>query len=234
MGFFGCMGYTQGGMGIFNIPTYINSALDHLDMTFYGVLVGIGVAMVFGFLLTCFFGVPAEYLVDEDEAQVKEEATKEAADELIKQEVFNAPVAGEVVALEDVADEVFAFGSLGRGVAVKPSEGVVVAPADGVVTAVFPAGHAVGITTASGAELLIHIGIYTVQLEGKGFTKHVAQGDKVKRWQKLVAFDRDVLAAEGYDDTVMMIVSNTDSFQDVVRTHDEHAATDRELLAVAV
>lgn len=229
LGFFGCMRYTQGGLGFFNIPAFINPASPELDMTFYGVFVALGVAMLMGFLLTFFFGVPAATAQSADDANVDADA-----DVQIKQEVFVAPVAGEVVALEDVDDEVFASGSVGKGVAVKPSEGTIVAPADGEVTMLFKTGHAVGITTASGAELLIHIGIDTVQLDGRGFEAQVKMGDSVKQGQPLVTFDRDVLASEGYDDTVIFLVSNSASFQDVVRSQDASASTDRELLAVLV
>lgn len=229
LGFFGCMRYTQGGLGFFNIPAFINPASSELDMTFYGVFVALGVAMAMGFLLTFFFGVPAATAQSADDANVDADA-----DVQIKQEVFVAPVAGEVVALEDVDDEVFASGSVGKGVAVKPSEGTIVAPADGEVTMLFKTGHAVGITTASGAELLIHIGIDTVQLDGRGFEAQVKMGDSVKQGQPLVTFDRDVLASEGYDDTVIFLVSNSASFQDVVRSQDASASTDRELLAVLV
>lgn len=229
LGFFGCMRYTQGGLGFFNIPAFINPASPELDMTFYGVFVALGVAMAMGFLLTFFFGVPAATAQSADDANVDADA-----DVQIKQEVFVAPVAGEVVALEDVDDEVFASGSVGKGVAVKPSEGTIVAPADGEVTMLFKTGHTVGITTASGAELLIHIGIDTVQLDGRGFEAQVKMGDSVKQGQPLVTFDRDVLASEGYDDTVIFLVSNSASFQDVVRSQDASASTDRELLAVLV
>lgn len=230
LGMFGCMRYTQGGLGFFNIPAFINPAAPELDMTFYGVFIAIGVAMAMGFLLTFFFGVPAEAT-----AQNTADATSDVgADGQIKQEVFVAPVSGEVVALEDVDDEVFASGSVGKGVAVKPSEGTVVAPADGEVTMLFKTGHAVGITTASGAELLIHIGIDTVQLNGRGFTPQVKAGDVVKKGQPLVTFDRAFLSSEGYDDTVIFVVSNAGNFQDVVRSQEAAARADRELLAVLV
>lgn len=230
LGMFGCMRYTQGGLGFFNIPAFINPAVPELDMTFYGVFIAIGVAMAMGFLLTFFFGVPSHATA----RNVADATSDVGADGQIKQEVFVAPVAGEVVALEDVDDEVFASGSVGKGVAVKPSEGTVVAPADGEVTMLFKTGHAVGITTASGAELLIHIGIDTVQLNGRGFTPQVKAGDVVKKGQPLVTFDRALLTSEGYDDTVIFVVSNAGNFQDVVRSQEAAARTDRELLAVLV
>lgn len=230
MGFFNVALYTQPGGGLFAIPAYINPDGGPLDMTFYGLLIALVVSMSLGFILTFFFGVPKNIA-----APGKSKAASDAdAYDGIKQEVFVAPVAGDVVALEDCDDEVFASGSVGKGVAVKPSEGTIVAPADGEVTMLFKTGHAVGITTASGAELLIHIGIDTVQLDGRGFEAQVKMGDSVKQGQPLVTFDRDVLSSEGYDDTVIFLVSNSASFQDVVRSQVTTAATDRELLAVLV
>ena len=223
--------YTQGGLGLFAIPAYVNPT-EGLNMQFYGVLIALAVSIILGFVLTFFFGVPKEYLSagPADAAPEPDEPS-----DVVKQEVFTAPVAGKVVDLSEVSDEVFASGALGKGVAIKPTDGRVYAPADGVVSALFPTGHAVGVTaSASGAELLIHIGVDTVQLDGKGFTTHVKAGDTVRRGQLLVTFDRALLAKEGYDDTVIVIVSNTESFQDVVRSHNETASTEAELLAVAV
>ena len=229
LGVFGCMRYTQGGLGFFNIPAFINPTAPELDMTFYGVFIAIGVAMAMGFLLTFFFGVPAHATA----RNVADATSDVGADGQIKQEVFVAPVAGEVVALEDVDDEVFASGSVGKGVAVKPSEGTVVAPADGELTMLFKTGHAVGITTASGAELLIHIGIDTVQL-----TAAVHASGQGERCGQEGPAPRDVrprlLTSEGYDDTVIFVVSNAGNFQDVVRSQEAAARTDRELLAVLV
>ena len=229
---FGTRMYINGGMGLLAFPNYINPETG-FDTPFFGLLVAWAVAFTLAFVLTWAIGFSDKGDILEEESEPRDEQA--SSSDLIKQEVFMAPVAGEVVDLADVSDEVFASGALGKGVAVKPTDGNVYAPCEGVVSALFPTGHAVGITAAaSGAELLIHIGIDTVQLDGKGFTKHVAAGDTVTRGQLLISFDRDLIAREGYDDTVMFIVSNTASFQDVVRAHDAAAATDRELLAVAV
>lgn len=232
MGFFDCAKFTQGGMGLFALPAFINPNAGSLNMQFYGVLIALAVSMSLGFILTYLFGVPAKYLAPRV-ADANPDLPNESS-AIIKQEVYTSPVAGEVVPLEEVDDEVFSSGSLGRGIAVKPSDGNVYAPTDGTISALFPTGHAVGITTKANAELLIHIGIDTVQLDGKGFTKHVKAGEEVKKGQLLVSFDRDLLAREGYDDTVIFIVSNPGSFQDVVCSQEPAASTDKELLAVAV
>lgn len=126
-----------------------------------------------------------------------------------------APVEGEAVALSEVKDAAFAGGSLGSGAAVVPSKGEVRAPVAATVAMVFPTGHAVGLVTDEGIELLVHIGLDTVELQGKYFETHVKQGDRVKAGQLLVSFDLDAVKAAGYDVTTPVIVSNTDDFAEV-------------------
>ncbi|MGT2951262.1 PTS beta-glucoside transporter subunit EIIBCA [Streptococcus cuniculi] len=135
----------------------------------------------------------------------------EVASESVE-ETLVSPLSGEVVALENVNDPVFSSGAMGKGLAVKPSEGVVYAPADAEVTIAFETGHAYGLKTASGAEILIHIGIDTVSMEGDGFEKLVAAGDKVTAGTPIAKFDASKIAAAGLDDTTMVIVTNTADF----------------------
>jgi len=127
-----------------------------------------------------------------------------------------SPVDGEVVPLADVDDAVFASGVLGEGVAVRPSGGAVVAPLAGVVTTLLDSRHAVGITADDGVEVLVHVGLDTVKLEGRGFTAHVAQGDRVEVGQALLDVDLDALAAAGYDTTTPVVVTNADRHDVVV------------------
>ena len=123
-----------------------------------------------------------------------------------------APVAGKVVALENVPDPTFAQGILGPGIAVEPSEGRIVAPADGTVDVMFETGHAVSLTTTDGAEVLIHVGIDTVQLEGRHYKAHCAAGDSVKKGDLLIEFDPEAIKAEGYQVITPVIVCNPDAF----------------------
>lgn len=140
---------------------------------------------------------------------------KEVETGLISEETLVSPLSGEVVALENVNDPVFSSGAMGNGLAIKPSEGVVYAPADAEVTIAFETGHAYGLKTASGAEILIHIGIDTVSMEGAGFEKLVAAGDKVTAGTPLAKFDSSKIAEAGLEDTTMVIVTNTADFATV-------------------
>ncbi|MBQ8620714.1 MAG: PTS transporter subunit EIIC [Oscillospiraceae bacterium] len=130
----------------------------------------------------------------------------------VKSAVLGAHMNGAVVALADVADEAFASGAMGDGVAIEPAEGKLYAPADGVIETVFETKHAVGMTTEDGVELLMHIGIDTVKLGGKHFEAHVAPDQKVKKGDLLVSFDMDAIKAEGYPLTTPLIVCNTDDY----------------------
>ena len=123
-----------------------------------------------------------------------------------------APTAGTVVALESVPDPTFAQGILGPGIAIEPSEGRIVAPADGTVDVMFETGHAVSMTTADGAELLIHVGIDTVQLEGKHYKACCKAGQQVKKGDVLIEFDPAAIKAEGYQIVTPILVCNPDAF----------------------
>ncbi len=136
--------------------------------------------------------------------------TKDNADVKI-----SAPVEGKAVALKETADEVFASEALGKGIAIVPAKGEIFAPADGTLSVLYPTLHALGFVLDNGVELLIHIGINTVELNGECFTKYVEQGTRVKKGDLLVSFDIDEIKEKGYDPTVMVLVSNTDDFAGV-------------------
>ena len=129
---------------------------------------------------------------------------------------LTSPMAGELVALSDVNDEAFASGALGPGIAISPAaHAVVVAPCDGKVTVAYPTGHAYGLKSASGVQILIHIGMDTVKLDGKGFTPRVSKGDIVKRGDVLAEVDWDVIREAGYDTITPMVVTNKKKFGEV-------------------
>ena len=129
---------------------------------------------------------------------------------------IKAPVSGALVRLAEVNDKVFASGALGNGVGIVPSQGQVYAPFAGTVVTAFPTGHAFGIKSPDGVEALIHIGIDTVQLEGKGFAAAVKQGQEVEAGDLLCTVDLDVVKAAGYDPTTIVVVTNTTEFAAVL------------------
>lgn len=183
-------------------------------------LLMVAVSFVLGFALTYMFGYEDE--VEEAAGAITEAETDRLTEEAVtgtvvspSEGVIQTPIVGDVVALSNVNDPVFSSGAMGQGIAVKPSEDVVYAPADAEVTIVFPTGHAYGLRTANGAEILIHVGIDTVSMNGEGFNHKVAQGDKVKAGDVLGTFDSAKIAAAGLDNTTMVIVTNTADFASV-------------------
>ncbi|HEM6145300.1 TPA: PTS glucose transporter subunit IIA [Streptococcus suis] len=208
------LGLAGTGFGITIIP----GTLLYVDGQLPQYLLMVAVSFAAGFALTYLFGYEDEEPVaGKTSAVAKETATlaDEATTALLSEETLVSPLSGDVVALENVNDPVFSSGAMGKGLAVKPSEGVVYAPADAEVTIAFETGHAYGLKTASGAELLIHIGIDTVSMNGNGFEKLVAAGDKVKAGTPIAKFDAAKIAEAGLDDTTMIIVTNTADFAEV-------------------
>lgn len=144
-----------------------------------------------------------------------------------------APVSGELVQLEDVPDPVFSEKMMGDGIAIKPAEGVAVSPVDGKVMQVFPTKHAVGLQAENGAEILIHIGLETVSLDGEGFTSHISEGDRVKQGDKLISFDLDVIETKAKSTLIPIIITNSADMRSVKPADSKQvAAGEDEILAV--
>lgn len=220
MGIMNVKSYIMGGFGIFGLPNYINT--QNGDMT--GVYAGaacIVVSMVVGFVLTILFW--------KDDSEVVEE--KQTPNSL-KREIVGSPIKGEIKALSQVKDDAFASGILGKGVAIVPEEGKVVAPFDGTVVTLFPTKHAIGIVSDNGCEVLIHIGLDTVQLEGKYFEAYVKQGDKVKKGDLLVTFDKDKIINEGYNLETPVIITNYADYIDLVEKSVKTINRNEELITV--
>lgn len=209
--------YVMGGMGLFSIPSFIN-AKNSMNLIYY--LIAIAASFVLGFVLTQFTKIP--YLYGGPKTVSADEKTEALAANLkvIKQEIIASPMIGEVVKLENVPDEVFASGAMGKGIAIKPADGTVVAPVNGEITLVFPTGHAVGIRTENGAEILIHIGMDTVSLAGKGFKKFVEVGDKVEAGQKMIEFDLATIRDANLPIISPVIVTNSADYDDVLTTQE--------------
>lgn len=181
-------------VSLLGVPTFIGPG-------FMSAVIGLGVGFVIPTVLTYFFGVPAE-----------EQTATDLNETVSVGEQLNAPIQGTILPLSAVKDPVFASEAMGKGLAIVPTNNDLVAPADATVAAVYPSKHAIGLVTDAGAEILLHIGIDTVQLDGQHFEQFVEQGQKVKAGDKLVTFDRAAIAAAGYDTTVMMIVTNTPNY----------------------
>ena len=172
---------------------------------------GNGVQVVYGPKVAVIKAKLEDYLENAPKTPAATAAPAPAAP-AAKDTVLSACLNGTVVPLAEVKDEAFASGALGDGIAIEPTDGELVAPADGEISSTFETHHAVGMTTADGAELLMHIGIDTVKLGGKHFTYLVNEGDKVKKGQPLIRFELEAIKAEGYPVTTPLIVCNTDDY----------------------
>ena len=148
------------------------------------------------------------------------------------EEVLNSPVKGRIIRLSEVSDETFASEMLGATVAVEPENGRIVAPCDGEIINIFETGHAVCLATKSGGELLIHVGVDTVKLEGKGFTKKVSDGDVVRAGDVLIEADLDVVKAAGYPVTIMVILTNADQYSKVNKSEPKKVGTETAVMTV--
>ncbi len=201
--------------GIAALPTFIPTDGSGNMTNFYLAVVTVAVSIAVSFVATWMLGFE-DIKADKEPAEtfLRSEVTKGQAQAGIG--TIASPLKGEVKKLSDAEDEVFSSGVLGSGVAILPVEGKLVAPADGEITAFLPAGHAIGIKTDFGAEILIHVGMDTVKLNGKYFTKKVKQGDKVTKGQVLLEFDLNAIKAAGYSILTPVIVTNKDDYSDII------------------
>ena len=200
----GVVRYTPGTPGLASFAVFIGE--NPMNIVHAFISVGIGAAITF--VLTLVFGF------EDEAASVK--AEQKEAEPLVQKIQVESPADGKLEPLSQVKDETLASGILGKGAAVVPDNGRVVSPVNGRITSVFPTGHAVGIVDENGVELLIHIGIDTVKLEGRYFTAHVKDGDVVRKGDLLVEFDRRAVEAEGYDTVIAVLVTNSQEFLDVI------------------
>lgn len=220
-GILGALGgkmYTMAGDGLFRIPAMINP--EGLDISFYGfiicALISFAVSAVLAFIMADSGVEEAEQVAEQMDTDMNNhvlEENKMISDN--KETIICAPVSGKVICREDIPDETFASGIMGEGVGIKPEEEIIVAPFDGEITSVVDTGHAVGLTSSDGVELLIHVGVDTVKMQGDGFQVFVTEGQKVKTGEKLLKFDRDKIRKAGYSDTTAVLVTNSDDYSSV-------------------
>ena len=197
--------------GLAGLPSYIGNN-DYKN--FYSMIIAVIIGFVAAAVAVYFLGIPK----DSEKAETSDEkaVSSKSDDSMMNKVVVNGCATGKLVKLSEINDKAFSSGALGSGVGIIADNNLVVAPVDGEVACVFPTKHAFGLKTESGVELLIHIGIDTVELEGKHFTTMVNQGDKVKLGQPLVQVDFDKIKEEGFDPTIIMVVTNTQDYLDVI------------------
>lgn len=210
--------YVIGGLGIFSVVNFISRKGNATGMIIS--LIAGAVSLVVGFVLTMIF-----YKTNDQQVENKE-VTK------LEEETILAPIKGEVKPIEESSDAAFASGALGKGVVILPEEGKVYAPVTGTVTVLFPSLHAIGITSDAGVELLIHIGINTVQLNGEGFTAHIKQGDQIKQGQLLVEFDMNKIKEAGYTLETPVLVTNYADLKEVKNTNASSVQLQETLIEV--
>ena len=208
--------------GILTIMSYYGEGTSLGQFVAY--LLGIAVAFFGAAILTYIVGFEDVDAVPAGAAALESDLAMPTAPVHTGETVeIASPVAGKAYPLNEVQDEVFASEALGKGIAVLPTKGEVVAPADCTVSVLYPTLHAMGLKLEDGTELLIHIGMDTVAMNGDGFTKHVNEGDKIKKGTPIVSFDIDKIKTAGYDTTVSVIVSNTADFAEVTGVPAEKA-----------
>lgn len=216
------------GFGVTIVP----GTLLYLNGQVLKYVIMVLVTLALGFALTWLFGYKEEEVEALEEVVAEDIASAESAPVALQAETIAAPLKGEVVALENVNDPVFSSGAMGKGAAIKPSGNQVVAPFDGEVQIAFPTGHAYGLKSDKGAEVLIHIGIDTVSLDGKGFDAKVQANQRIKKGDVLATFDSSVITEAGLDDTTMVIVTNTADFEDVSSVATGSVAEGADFIAV--
>ena len=210
--------YVIGGLGIFSVVNFISPKGNATGMIV--LLIAGAISLVVGFVLTMIF-----YKTNDQQVENKE-VTK------LEEETILAPIKGKVKPIEESSDAAFASGALGKGVVILPEEGKVYAPVTGTVTVLFPSLHAIGITSDAGVELLIHIGINTVQLNGEGFTAHIKQGDQIKQGQLLVEFDMNKIKEAGYSLETPVLVTNYADLKEVKNTNASSVQLQETLIEV--
>lgn len=228
VGFSQVKNYTFGLVSLLSLPSFIPQ--DRQDMSGL-IAAAIGTAVAFGAAFVLTFVLRFED--QPNPADTDTEKSKVPAPSITNERVvLSSPLAGRVVPLNEVKDQVFSSGAMGKGIAIDPANGTLVAPADGTITTLFPTGHAIGLTTTDGVEILMHIGMDTVELEGKGFEIFVKQEDQVKKGDLLVKFDLSLIKEAGYSTVTPIVVTNTPNYLDVLDMNQEDVLQGEDFLAI--
>lgn len=234
-GFYGAFNFRKfvmGGMGIFEFPGMMNpdGTMGNLYVAFAGVII----SFVIAFVLTMLLFKEKEEVALANDGSVTNDASIAVTEnkKQLKKVVLSSPLTGKVIPLSEVKDDAFAMEILGKGAAIIPTVGEVVAPVTGTITTLFPSLHAIGITSTEGIEILIHVGINTVQLDGEGFDAFIKQGDSVEKGQKLLAFDIALIEKAGFSIETPVVITNTDQYLDVIAENIETAEQGTALINV--
>lgn len=230
-GFFGAQMYSYAFNSVLTIPAY--GPIPQYVLS-------IATSFVLGTILTYIFGIgeePEEAVATTSNTNVDEKAAEVEADdkeELVEgtQITINSPLEGELIPLSEVEDEVFSSGAMGQGGAILPTNGELMAPFDGKITATFPTKHAIGLMNEDGVELLIHIGMDTVELNGDHFTSHIENEQEVKQGTSLITFDIEAIKEAGYPIVTPVIVTNTDDFKQVASENSRHVKPGDKIVTV--
>lgn len=230
-----CGGAIAGTLGVTMDAYVFHNIFSAAVMSYspiWAYAIAVLTSLVVATILTYTWGLSG---LDEEKAQdlqAMETESKSLKPSDVKMISVVSPLDGDIIELKEVDDEVFASGVTGKGVAIVPTNNVVVSPVEGTVSVLFPSKHAVGITTKDGVELLVHIGLNTVMLNGEGFTAFVKQGDKVVCGQKLLEFDKEFILSKGYSLQSPVLVTNADQFSDIVMNENQTVKTGEELYKV--
>lgn len=211
--------------------TLVNGISEDVPTSIWGLLIGTAIAIILPVVLIQIFGFGEDTAKQVTEV-TETPATAEASATLVQEETIASPLSGKVIALNDVPDDVFASGAMGKGYAVEPDGNKVIAPFDGTVVMVAPTKHAIGLRSNTGVELLIHVGLDTVTLDGKPFTVHVKDGDGFKAGDVLTTFDRDMIAAHNISSITPVIVTNSATYADVLVQASNQTDTTTPMLTI--
>ncbi|EPM8105672.1 beta-glucoside-specific PTS transporter subunit IIABC [Enterococcus hirae] len=228
IGFAGVKAFSSGLVSLLTIPTFI-STNQAVESNVTIAILATALSFVLAFVGTLIVGF--DETVQDEKLETNQQTT---AGDTISSARHNlkSPLSGKVLPLSDVPDKVFSSGAMGKGLAIDPEKGELIAPADGEITTIFPTGHAVGLTTKDGIEILMHIGMDTVELEGQGFETFVKQGDQVKAGDLLVRFDIEAIKAAGYSVITPIVITNTEHFADVLELNQEELIASEDFLAI--
>ncbi len=228
IGFAGVKAFSSGLVSLLTIPTFI-STNQAVESNVTMAILATALSFVLAFVGTLIVGF--DETVQDEKLETNQQTT---AGDTISSARHNlkSPLSGKVLPLSDVPDKVFSSGAMGKGLAIDPEKGELIAPADGEITTIFPTGHAVGLTTKDGIEILMHIGMDTVELEGQGFETFVKQGDQVKTGDLLVRFNIEAIKAAGYSVITPIVITNTEHFADVLELNQEELIASEDFLAI--